>query len=153
MERYLITIEATRIYISPQLSLPLENLFRNLITSADGEKILMESQPQKCKIRPGQMLVKVLFLLQLAKITFLQLTVNFFHYSDKYECFGYGSNNYGQLSLEGDHIHRPTQLSCFKEMKIAKIVSGSYHSFVQNSKGEVYGFGLNMKGQLGIGTF
>ncbi len=38
-------------------------------------------------------------------------------------------------------------------MKIAKIVSGSYHSFVQNSKGEVYGFGLNIKGQLGIGTY
>lgn len=37
-------------------------------------------------------------------------------------------------------------------MKIVNIVCGSYHSFVQNSKGEIYGFGLNMKGQLGIGT-
>ena len=59
----------------------------------------------------------------------------FFIDLDKYECFGYGSNLYGQLSLEGDHIYRPTQLSCFKEMKIVKIVCGSYHSFVQNSKG------------------
>lgn len=38
-------------------------------------------------------------------------------------------------------------------MKIVKIVCGSYHSFVQNSKGEVYAFGLNIKGQLGIGSY
>ena len=38
-------------------------------------------------------------------------------------------------------------------MKIVNVVAGAYHSFVQNSKGEIYGFGLNMKGQLGIGSF
>ena len=55
--------------------------------------------------------------------------------NNKYECFGYGSNSYGQLSLDGEHIHRPTQLATFKEMKIIKIASGAYHSFVQNSIG------------------
>lgn len=38
-------------------------------------------------------------------------------------------------------------------MKITNIKCGAYHSFVQNSKGEIYGFGLNMKGQLGVGSF
>lgn len=38
-------------------------------------------------------------------------------------------------------------------MKIVNIVCGAYHSFVKNSKGEVYGFGLNIKGQLGIGSY
>jgi alpha-tubulin suppressor-like RCC1 family protein len=38
-------------------------------------------------------------------------------------------------------------------MKIVHVSCGSYHSFVQNSKGEVYTFGLNLKGQLGIGSF
>ena len=38
-------------------------------------------------------------------------------------------------------------------MKVAAVYSGSYHSFVQNGKGELFAFGFNMKGQLGIGGF
>lgn len=38
-------------------------------------------------------------------------------------------------------------------MKIIGIYCGAYHSFVQNSKGEIFSFGLNMKGQLGIGNY
>jgi alpha-tubulin suppressor-like RCC1 family protein len=38
-------------------------------------------------------------------------------------------------------------------MKIVQIATGAYHSFAMNSKGEIYAFGLNMKGQLGIGSF
>ena len=38
-------------------------------------------------------------------------------------------------------------------MKIVGVYCGSYHSFVQNNKGQIYAFGLNMKGQLGIGTY
>ena len=36
-------------------------------------------------------------------------------------------------------------------MKIVAVYAGSYHSFVQNIKGEVYAFGFNLKGQLGLG--
>lgn len=60
---------------------------------------------------------------------------------------------YGQLALDTEHVHRPTQLQLFKDMKIVQIATGAYHSFVMNSKGEIYGFGLNIKGQLGIGSF
>ena len=38
-------------------------------------------------------------------------------------------------------------------MKIIAVYTGAYHSFVQNSKGEIFSFGLNIKGQLGIGNF
>jgi len=37
-------------------------------------------------------------------------------------------------------------------MKIVAIYAGAYHSFVQNAKGELYAFGLNLKGQLGLGN-
>ena len=36
-------------------------------------------------------------------------------------------------------------------MKITAVYAGGYHSFVQNSKGEIYTFGFNLKGQLGLG--
>ncbi len=38
-------------------------------------------------------------------------------------------------------------------MKVIAVFCGAYHTFVQNSKGEIYSFGLNIKGQLGIGSF
>lgn len=38
-------------------------------------------------------------------------------------------------------------------MKIVAIYAGAYHSFVQNIKGELYTFGLNLKGQLGLGSY
>lgn len=37
-------------------------------------------------------------------------------------------------------------------MKIVAIYAGAYHSFVQNAKGELYAFGFNLKGQLGLGS-
>lgn len=37
-------------------------------------------------------------------------------------------------------------------MKIVAIYAGSYHSFVQNAKGELYSFGFNLKGQLGLAS-
>ena len=38
-------------------------------------------------------------------------------------------------------------------MKIIPVYSGAYHSFGQNSKGLIFSFGLNLKGQLGTGNF
>jgi mitogen-activated protein kinase kinase kinase 9 len=38
-------------------------------------------------------------------------------------------------------------------MKIVGVYCGGYHSFVQNENGEIFGFGLNLKGQLGIGNY
>jgi mitogen-activated protein kinase kinase kinase 9 len=38
-------------------------------------------------------------------------------------------------------------------MKINAVYCSGYHSFVINQKGEIFGFGLNLKGQLGVGSF
>lgn len=38
-------------------------------------------------------------------------------------------------------------------MKIVAVYCGAYHSFAQNHKGELLAFGLNMKGQLGVGSY
>ena len=36
-------------------------------------------------------------------------------------------------------------------MKIMGIFCGAYHSFILNAKSELYAFGYNLKGQLGLG--
>jgi alpha-tubulin suppressor-like RCC1 family protein len=72
---------------------------------------------------------------------------------DKHECYGCGSNTYGQIAVEQGQTTKPMPIASLKDMKITGVFCGSYHSFVQTVKGELYGFGLNMKGQLGIGTF
>lgn len=48
---------------------------------------------------------------------------------------------------------KPMPITALKDMKISNVFCGAYHSFVQTLKGEIYAFGLNMKGQLGIGSF
>lgn len=50
-------------------------------------------------------------------------------------------------------MHKPSPLHALKDMKIVAIYAGAYHSFVQNAKGEVYAFGLNLKGQLGLSSY
>lgn len=73
--------------------------------------------------------------------------------TDKNECYGCGSNQYGQIAVEQHQATRPVQISALKDMKVTAVYCGSYHSFVQNSKGELYAFGLNLKGQLGVGSY
>ena len=33
------------------------------------------------------------------------------------------------------------------------VYCGAYHSIIQNAKGELYAFGFNLKGQLGLGSY
>ncbi len=75
-----------------------------------------------------------------------------FAHADKNECYGYGGNLYGQLGSEQEHVSKPTPIHALKDMKIMAVHCGAYHSFVQNAKGELYAFGLNLKGQLGLGS-
>ncbi|MBS1889981.1 MAG: hypothetical protein JST59_01700 [Actinobacteria bacterium] len=39
-----------------------------------------------------------------------------------------------------------------KDKSLATVFCGPYQTFVQTSKGEIYGMGLNNRGQLGIGN-
>ena len=72
---------------------------------------------------------------------------------DKNECYGYGGNSYGQLGQQSDHISKPTPLHALKDMKVMAVYCGAYHSFIQNAKGQLYAFGFNLKGQLGLGSY
>jgi alpha-tubulin suppressor-like RCC1 family protein len=55
--------------------------------------------------------------------------------SDKNECYGCGNNQYGQIGVDQAQTTRPIQINALKDMKITAVFCGSYHSFVQNSKG------------------
>jgi alpha-tubulin suppressor-like RCC1 family protein len=46
---------------------------------------------------------------------------------------------------------QPTLIETLKKIKVKKISAGSYFSLVLDSDGEVYGFGNNLRCELGIG--
>lgn len=48
---------------------------------------------------------------------------------------------------------RPTIIPQLKDLKVDTICCGSEHTFAITNTGEVYGWGLNLKGQLGLGNF
>ena len=73
--------------------------------------------------------------------------------NNKHECYVTGNNTYGQLAIEQEQANRPIQWSALRDSKIVGVFCGSYHSFVITSKNDVYAFGLNIKGQLGIGSY
>lgn len=73
--------------------------------------------------------------------------------TNRFEVFVCGDNQHGQLGLPtitAEFVSIPTQI--MKDKSVASVFCGPYHSFVQTSKGELYGMGLNNRGQLGIGN-
>jgi regulator of chromosome condensation len=65
---------------------------------------------------------------------------------------GWGLNNYGQLgngTLNNTFI--PIEIPEFRDIKIKDISGGEYHTLVLTEEGEVYGFGKNDQGELGLG--
>lgn len=66
------------------------------------------------------------------------------------DCYTWGVNDDGQLGL-GDTTERqrPTKLTELSNKHIIDVASGHGHSLVLTKKGEVYGFGNGLKGQLG----
>lgn len=73
--------------------------------------------------------------------------------NNKQECYVCGSNQYGQLAIDLEHTARPVQLAALRDVKVNGVYCGAFHSFVITTKNDVYAFGLNMKGQLGIGSY
>lgn len=65
-----------------------------------------------------------------------------------------GSNIFGQLGI-GDEEAKPdsvfTQVKGLEDAQALAVNCGSDHSFVMTHTGEVYSWGLNFKGQLGLG--
>ena len=48
---------------------------------------------------------------------------------------------------------KPLIVPALKDLRIAQIACGSEHTFILTQKGEVYSWGLNIKGQLGLGMY
>lgn len=71
----------------------------------------------------------------------------------------FGSNEYGQLGLDSEEegtaqrtIHSaPRQIVTLRDHFIVDVAAGSHHSIALSARGEVYVWGLNNAGQLGLG--
>jgi alpha-tubulin suppressor-like RCC1 family protein len=73
------------------------------------------------------------------------------------DIFGFGHNNFGQLGL-GDNVNRPLPVPIIVDGdlellgSITILAAGGYHSLIGNSDGQVFSFGANDSGQLGLGN-
>ena len=68
------------------------------------------------------------------------------------EVYGFGANNSGQLGLRLDSNDKfiPTLIPCVSN--ICYVSAGSYHALLLlNNEGQVYVYGCNTNGQLGLG--
>ncbi len=74
--------------------------------------------------------------------------------TEKGEVFSWGDNKYGQIGHGKDEIcvSDPVRLNGFPDRKVISIACGSYHSMALTETGQVYSWGLNKYGQLGIGN-
>jgi alpha-tubulin suppressor-like RCC1 family protein len=72
--------------------------------------------------------------------------------NDQGQVYSFGFNNYGQLGV-GDQENKlvPTLIENFEMGRVVNISAGYYHSLVLNDRGQVFGFGYNRYGQLGLG--
>lgn len=68
--------------------------------------------------------------------------------------YGYGDNSFSQLykdlppKVEAPHLVRFPQ-----KIQVAKIFCGCDYTYLLANKGDVYSWGMNIKGQLGLGDF
>ena len=76
-------------------------------------------------------------------------------FTDSQTLYGCGSNTYGQLGI-GEEEKRYKVFHQVKNLSgknFEMLACGAEHSFALTTKGEVYSWGLNFKGQLGSGNF
>jgi alpha-tubulin suppressor-like RCC1 family protein len=64
-----------------------------------------------------------------------------------------GNNNHGQLGF-GDNNNRTvfTEVVDLRDKNIVTVTAGGLHSFALSNEGKVYAVGLNLYGELGIGS-
>ncbi|XP_052894618.1 probable E3 ubiquitin-protein ligase HERC4 [Anopheles moucheti] len=70
------------------------------------------------------------------------------------QVFSWGSNAVGQLGLDAENGRQqtPRMIKAIGAKHIVQIASGQYHCLALTNNGELYGWGSNSYGQLGIGT-
>eukprot|EP00761_Pharyngomonas_kirbyi_P004479 gb/GECH01004484.1/.p1 GENE.gb/GECH01004484.1/~~gb/GECH01004484.1/.p1 ORF type:complete len:1003 (+),score=161.28 gb/GECH01004484.1/:1-3009(+) len=73
--------------------------------------------------------------------------------SESGQVFTWGDDSEGQLGTRnGGRQDEPEIVSCLKSESVVTVATGSSHSSCVTENGEVYTWGSNMYGQLGIGT-
>jgi len=65
--------------------------------------------------------------------------------------YGMGVNGHGQLGIDGKAILQVQEIVSLKGNKITQISTGFQHSLALTSNGQVFAFGRNERGQLGVG--
>ncbi|XP_029465562.1 probable E3 ubiquitin-protein ligase HERC4 isoform X2 [Rhinatrema bivittatum] len=73
--------------------------------------------------------------------------------NDKGQMFSWGLATDGQLGLPGtdDYIRVPRNIKGLSDIQIMQVACGSYHSLALSKGSEVYSWGQNKYGQLGLG--
>uniref|UniRef100_A0A6B2KW11 Protein kinase domain-containing protein n=1 Tax=Arcella intermedia TaxID=1963864 RepID=A0A6B2KW11_9EUKA len=73
--------------------------------------------------------------------------------TDEGQLYGFGENSFGQLGLACKETQfRPRLVAAFGEKKVVDVECGLYHTMVLTDNGQLYSFGSNSYGQLGLGT-
>ena len=75
-----------------------------------------------------------------------------FLFTKKGSILGLGDNSFGQLSLnkEFKNISSPQKLILIEKLEVYNIFTGGDHCFAITHRNDVYAWGLNAKGQLGL---
>lgn len=87
-------------------------------------------------------------------ITVSKTSSHFFLIDDKGDVYSWGWNDYGQLGLgNDDYAISPTLMEkcLFKNEKVLQIKAGIRHSIALTQDGNVYAWGCNHRGRLGLG--
>jgi mitogen-activated protein kinase kinase kinase 9 len=72
--------------------------------------------------------------------------------TESLKLYSLGRNAFGQLGIGStESVHDPIHISTFQGKRIEAASCGAEHSMAITSDGEVYAWGLNIKGQLGLG--
>ena len=66
-----------------------------------------------------------------------------------------GNNKYGQLGLgdfENAQVMTPTFIKYLEDKEIISVAVGDYHNLALSANGEVFAWGINVDGELGVGN-
>jgi len=64
---------------------------------------------------------------------------------------GMGANGHGQIGIDGKLVTQLQPVNPLKGKKVTQISTGFQHSVALTSAGQVFSFGRNERGQLGVG--
>lgn len=72
--------------------------------------------------------------------------------AETFKLYTFGKNSYGQLGLgHNSPVPGPSLVTYLQTKRIEAVICGAEHTLAITSDGEVYTWGLNLKGQLGLG--